>query len=92
MATVQCAETASRKNLWMNDLPGMDIRISLGREALAVLTRIEFNSAVVYPASSKIAFNISVVDDFPFVPVTAITVISRDGKPNANALTYVSER
>jgi hypothetical protein len=41
--------------------------------------RIEFESAVLYPACSKIALMNSVVDDLPSVPVTPMTVNVLEG-------------
>src|SRR3989338_1899799 len=73
IAAVQLARTARRKKRWIKNLPGIDMRITLGAESSAILILIELRSAVLYPASSKIAFTISQTDDFRFVPVTATT-------------------
>jgi hypothetical protein len=64
----------------MKNLPGIDMRILFGFVSSAIFMRIEFKSAVLYPASSSTAFIISVVEDFPLVPVTPITNSFREGK------------
>ena len=64
----------------MKNLPGIDILYIFLSDALPILNRIVFETAVLYPASSKIAFKISVTELLPFVPVTAMTFIFREGK------------
>ena len=81
----QPAWTARRKKRWMKKRPGIDILYKFSRLFVPILNRMVFDRAVLYPASSKIAFTISVVDDLPLVPVTAITFMCREGKRYHNA-------
>src|SRR3989344_3544636 len=75
------SSTARRKNFWIKNRPGIDILYKFGLESEPILNLIVFETAVLYPASSKIALRISVTDVLPLVPVTAITFILREGKP-----------
>ena len=53
LAVVQPFCTASDRNPWIKNLPGIDMRIVFGSEESAILTRIEFRSAVFSPLSSS---------------------------------------
>ncbi len=56
-----------------------------GTEVWSIFQRIVFKTTVLCPAASKIAFNTSVVEDLPFVPVTAMIVIFFAGKRKTRA-------
>ena len=71
----------------MKNLPGIVIRKRFGSELSPIFILIELRSAVVNPASSNMAFSISAVLDLPFVPVTPMTRILREG----NALSKFRE-
>ena len=69
----------------MSNQAGMLILKRLSDEELPILYRIVLERAVLYPASSRIAFNISTVELLPFVPVTPIILIFLEGNLNTRA-------
>src|SRR3989338_2084714 len=87
-ACVQSLFLARARNVWRYPRPGIVILKRFGSDSLSILKRMVDAIAVRNPASSRIAFIISTVDDFPFVPVTPMTKSLLDGNPYHSAASH----